>query len=228
MRLAAAKGIGGRHPGRCPLCERIPDQRHDRLQHGRGNHDAPSRPGPADQACQGSAGGHQACRHVTQSGADQRATTRWADQPQQSRYRLANQVVGRAPSQGPDVAESRNRYVNQTGVDGQTFGWIEVDTLHSAGFRILKQHVELRQHAANRGLAVLAAQVYGDALLTEVELSEGWARRTAPTPEWITALGDLELDDLGSQLLEEGTGVRAGEDRRDLKNPDPVEREPGC
>src|SRR5450759_3018232 len=152
--------------------------------------------------------------------------------------------VGQAAEGMRDVGEARTAAVGaglaETGDPEHDQAWVDLAEhvpaqapgLHRAGAKVLHQDVALGDQLEEQLQAAPLSQVDGDRLAV-AGLAEPGQRgvlalgRYAEAAHRVTGDRVLDLDDLGTELAHDAGGVGAGEERADVDDPYPAQRQPG-
>src|SRR5450759_3011359 len=138
----------------------------------------------------------------------------------------------RTAAVGAGLAETGDPEHDQAWVDLAEHVQAQAPGLHRAGAKVLHQDVALGDQLEEQLQAAPLSQVDGDRLAV-AGLAEPGQRgvlalgRYAEAAHRVTGDRVLDLDDLGTELAHDAGGVGAGEERADVDDPYPAQRQPG-
>ena len=134
--------------------------------------------------------------------------------------------MARAIALRPVLAVTRDRAIDEAGIEGAKPFVAEAETFHDAGPELLDEHIGAARKLEHAGLIGRFREIGDEAVLTTVE--EGEKRAFAPEarrvaahllPAWL-----LDLDHLGPGLGEDQRRQRTGEKGREIEDGDPGKR----
>ena len=164
---------------------------------------------------------------------DQRRHVRLARAQHQAGSGLAQEVKASGLFVGAFRPEGGDSGVYQPGIDLSEVRIGHALVLHGLGAEVGREDVALRYQAVDDLLALLFAQVQGNALLVPVgplveDAVSAFGHREVPEADQhaygVAGLGQLYLDDFRSQVTQDGQGPGAGVKGAPFQGPDAFER----
>ena len=149
----------------------------------------------------------------------------------QAAHPLGHEVEAAPVAIRAGAAEPGDAGIHQPGIDLRQRLVAQTQAVHDAGPEVLRHDVRRLRHAPEHRLALVRAQVQGDAALVAVQRQEaagdvvGQARTHAPRV--VAGAGPLDLDDVGAHVGQQHGAHGAGHDLRQVQHFDAGQRAGG-